>query len=269
VFGLSLGIGPARGDSPAGAQEGTGKRPETAFVRYASSATAPLGPKADGGDDQIGLVGRQITLNGSRSQPREKVGFRWIQLSGPTPAAAAQDHAFFSFTPKQSGAYRFALVVALDSMISEPDVVEVLVGTLDAPSAATGSAPAAPPSLEDYLKATMTTLPSGPESIEPLAKLFEELAGRMELYSSYSEVYSELSRRLEKITPRDPASRAAWIQKLFSPLTLAMIEQLRSVGLDLARAETSGQAFSTAQRTRLAEYYHQVGSGLRAALPVK
>ena len=164
--------------------------------RPTEKASTPLGGstlRADAGDDQIGLVGRQITLNASRSEPKEKLGFRWIQVGGPPIASKSQDRYIFSFTPKAPGVYRFALVVAANSAISEPDFVDVLVGILDPPAPGTSAAPQPPPSIEEYFKATLPTIPGGPESAESLAKTFEGLAERMDVFENYGEIYSELS----------------------------------------------------------------------------
>src|SRR4051812_27750205 len=65
--------------------------------------------RADAGDDQIGLVGRQITLNASRSEPRGEVGFRWVQVGGPTVPTPTEDGYILAFTPRVAGVYRFAV----------------------------------------------------------------------------------------------------------------------------------------------------------------
>ena len=83
---------------------------------------------ADAGDNQIGVVGRQITLNGLRSEPRGQIGYRWIQLGGPRVVAKLEDGFIYSFVPTEPGVYRFALVVARGSEISEPAEVTVTVG---------------------------------------------------------------------------------------------------------------------------------------------
>ena len=83
---------------------------------------------SDAGDDQIGLVGRRITLNGSRSRPQNRVEFRWMHLSGPAIAENRQEGPYFSFVPTSPGVYRFALLVAFESKVSMPSVVSVEVG---------------------------------------------------------------------------------------------------------------------------------------------
>src|SRR5262245_2278704 len=94
---------------------------ETAFAGGATSAADPAASvRADAGDDQVGLVGHLITLNGLRSEPRGRLAYRWIQVGGPAVRARVQDAYICSFIPPAPGLYRFALVVAADGRISEP-----------------------------------------------------------------------------------------------------------------------------------------------------
>ena len=242
--------------------------------------------RADAGDDQVGLVGRQITLSGARSRGKGKVGFRWFQVGGPRAVAAVQDRHFLTFTPPAAGVYRFGLVVAVGSEIAEVDTVDVLVGVLPAtptPTAAASSAPAlpafaaapaaapapapTPPPIEDFAHATVIGLDGGPEAAAPLASTFEALAGRIDLYRTYSDLFSEMSRRLEIFVPQDPARRAAWVQQLFTPLTARLVDQLRAEGLDLTRADGPATPLTPAQKSRLADLFLALARGFRAASP--
>ena len=54
---------------------------------------------ADAGDDQIALVNRQVTLNGTLSEPKGRVAFRWVQVGGPPVRLKLEDGPFFSFVP--------------------------------------------------------------------------------------------------------------------------------------------------------------------------
>ena len=102
-------------------------------------------PRADAGDDQVGLIGREITLNGMRSEPRGQLAYRWIQTGGPTVRLKIEDSYVYSFVPTVPGHYRFALVVAANGEISEPDEVSVTVGSGGRGGIARGDAAAADP----------------------------------------------------------------------------------------------------------------------------
>src|SRR5689334_8887454 len=83
VLGTAFGADPpaagARRDAapqrPAAPPAGTSSmRPAGATMRLLATL-----PRADAGDDLIGLVGRRVTLNGRSSTPAGRIGFRWIQ----------------------------------------------------------------------------------------------------------------------------------------------------------------------------------------------
>jgi hypothetical protein len=89
----------------------------------------------------------------------------------------------------------------------------------------------------------------------------------MDLYRSYAEAYSELSRRLESLLPADPVRRAVWDERLFAPLTVHLIEGMRAEGLDLRRPEAQNVALTSGQRARLAELFRSMSQGFRATRP--
>jgi len=277
VLGLIVALHSAMVPGPTRAQDSvrpnglTAGLPELNQLSVEKASTPLEGPslRADAGDDQIGLVGRQITLNASRSEPKAKIGFRWIQVGGPPITSKAEDRYIFSFTPKVTGVYKFALVVAASNAISEPDFVDVLVGTLDQAANGTSAATQPPPSIEEYLRATLPTIPGGPESAESLAKTFEGLADRMELFENYGEIYSELSRRLDTFIPQDPSMRALWIQKLFSPLTMSMVDHMRAVGLDMTRADAQILPLTAPQKNRFGEFYRLAAKSCRSTQHAK
>jgi len=241
--------------------------------------------RADAGDDQVGLVGRQITLNGGRSRGKGRVGYRWFQVGGPRAVAALQDRHFLTFAPPAAGVYRFGLVVAAGSEIAEIDTVDVLVGLLPPAPAPAAPAPAALPSslglpawnpppapapslpIEDLARSTLLSLDGGSEAAAPLASTFEALASRIELYRTYSDLFSEMSRRLEIFVPQDPARRAQWVRQLFTPLTARLVEQLRTEGLDLTRGDGPTTPLTPAQKSRLADLFGAAAKGFRATLP--
>jgi hypothetical protein len=233
--------------------------------------------RADAGDDQLGLVGRQITLNGIRSEPRGRIGYRWIQVAGPAVAIKIVEGHTYTFVPQVQGIYRFALVVASGSDISEPDLVEVVVGAnakvVIAPpeiiNAGIPTSTTAPPSPEAQAKSLLASIEDGPAHAEGLANCFAGVADRMDLYETYAEVFSEMSRRLEAVLPTDsparPFARAHWNERLFAPLTNRLILGLMPEGLDLARPEGQVAPLSPAQKKRLAELLHGMAAGFRAA----
>ena len=53
----------------------------------------------DAGDDQLGVVGHRVTLNGTGSRPPQDLACRWVQLGGPPIVAAQQERAYYSFVP--------------------------------------------------------------------------------------------------------------------------------------------------------------------------
>lgn len=240
-------------------------------------------PIADAGDDQVGLIGHRITLNGAQSQPRDGVGYRWIQTQGPAISSSNQDGYIFSFTPDAAGLYRFALVVAQGGRISQPDSVDVLVGTAPPASSAYTSpayspsatrpapafspqypSPSGPEQIQAQARSALLSIPGGPTLAAPLAETFDAIAGRIDLYSSYADVFREMSMRLNPIIPQDPAQRAVWVERLFTPLTARLVERLRTEGLDLTRAEGQSAPLSASQKAALAEIYQAAAAGFRA-----
>ena len=219
--------------------------------------------RADAGDDQIGQVGRQVTLNGLRSAPRGRLGYRWIQTAGPKVSLKIEDGHVFTFVPPASGLYQFALVVASGSEISEPDLVSVAVGVPLPPPA--DEPAAAPVSLKELARAALSAIDGGPSAASDLADAFEEVATRADLYSSYSELMVELTRRLEEIVPAEASRRSAWLAHVFAPLTVRLIDHMRSEGLDLSRADGQAAALTRPQRKVLARQFQVIADGFRSA----
>lgn len=222
---------------------------------------------ADAGDDQRVIVGRQVTLNGMRSEPRGRVGFRWIQTGGPAVRLKLEDGYIFSFVPEEPGLYRFTLLVAAGGLISEPASVEVWA----APHAGIARTAAAGPisttglPLDAVLRSALQLAPEGTRNAAALAELFGRIAQRMELYTSYAEVHQELSRQLEAIVPSEPARRRVWIETVFQPLTGRLVDAMWAEGLDLRRPEARTAVLTNSQKARLAELFQGMAEGARAA----
>jgi hypothetical protein len=271
---------PASASSRVVVPEGTSSLSFLLVVGNAQGAdmagmTVPIDPKArerkgesvraDAGDDAVGQVGKQVTLNGMRSEPRGKIGYRWLQMAGPPVSLKIEDGYVFSFVPSTTGIYQFALVVASGSEISEPDLVTVSIAPASSLSPPQPE-PAAPKlDLKGLAGATLGTVEDGLSQGEALSSVFEGIAGRLGLYRSYEELLSELSRRLESIVPSDPARRSLWFREVFSPLTARVVERLRLEGLDLRVPEGRAAELTTAQRTALADAFRAIAEGFRSA----
>ena len=255
---------------------GDGVRPQASWGPRPSSAV-----KADAGDDQVGLVGHRVTLNGARSVPGDGKTARWVQVAGPTVVAPEHQGAFFSFVPGSPGTYRFLLVVAADGEVSEPDEVSVLVGSPPTnPVAAFGFEPAAaafaatpppapaplpppPPSPEQILERVATRLPDAPRVSHEVADVMEAVAERTGLYTSFGTLHSELARRLDVVVPGEP-DRTAWVRDVFDPLTAYTARQLLPSGIDLSQPQGVQQTLTSTQQGRLHDHFLNLARAFRA-----
>lgn len=217
--------------------------------------------QADAGDDVITTVGRQVTLNGIRSEPRQGVAYRWIQAGGPPVKLTIEDRYIYTFVPQEAGVYRFALVIAAGGVISHPDIVDVTVLAQD--PIPNGSAQ---PTLSsgELARQALVQLNQGYTTATLLATNFDAIADRVSLYGSYAELADELSRRLDEIVPRDPAQRVAWNQHLFTPLTLRLIERLQPTGLDLRMAGSAEAPLSRSSRVVIEDELRAMAAGFRS-----
>jgi len=238
-------------------KDGNGQRAGRVVIPI-NSAPDRASLRAEAGDDQIGLVGRQITLNGSASTPRERLGYRWLQVAGPKLGLAVGDQAYFSFTPVAPGVYRFALVVAEGSRISEPDEVTVTVGDYPAKSASdpgvslAGTAPS--PGLSQAVLGAESFAPKA--LIAQVADVFQAVSERAALYSTFAELTSEMTRRLDGIVPADPNSRQLWAQNVFAPLTQHTTAEMFAMGVDLRFPQNHQQPLNASQKEKLRNLFH-------------
>ena len=126
--------------------------------------------------------------------------------------------------------YRFALVVASQNRISAPDCVTVTVGLPPGTGPSPGIAmPTLAPMAGEFDTAVTTSLPYLDDAVVlsgPLASAFETSSSRMDLYQSYGEVYSELSRGSTGSCPRNPLRRVRWNTALFEPLTQQLVARM-------------------------------------------
>ncbi len=251
--------------------------PEAPATPPTPSAESPVEPglAADAGDDQVGLPGHRITLNAMRSRPQQGLIYRWFQAAGPPVRDAIADGYIYSFVPSVSGSYRFGLVVALGGEISEPDLVDLVVTSSEAgsspPAGLTAlAAPTATPTaaqVAEECRRGLASLADGPARAEWLADAFLGVADRMGLYATYGDVYREIAHRLTGVVPEDEARRAEWLQRVFQPMSVRLVERLRAERLDLAAPGGQDQPLTESQRLALVEIYRAAAWGFRQAGP--
>jgi hypothetical protein len=264
---------------------GSGASPSIAMPGSVPALDSLSTPKADAGDDTIGLVGRRVTLNASESRPRDGLNYRWIQVDGPQLVALDEAGRFCSFVPTVSGVYRFALVVAYENRISPADFVVVSVGT--PPGAPTGptplagnASPSVAPSmtpgmpvqaaispLDAAVSQALATLDDAPIVAGPLAEIFQAASLRMDLYRTYGEIFSEMSRRLETVVPTDPIRRSRWNALLFEPLTAQTVAGLVPLGLDLRVPGSQDAPLTNVQKQELRTLFDRLARRLASPRP--
>jgi hypothetical protein len=158
-------------------------------------------------------------------------------------------------------------VVASGSEISEPDYVNVAVGVPlpppEEPAAAPAQAPV-PVDLKGLARAALSEVDGEQSTGEDLGVAFRDIASKTDLYTTYDELMVELSRRLEEVVPADPQRRAAWLGRVFAPLTARVIERMRAEGLDLSRPDGRSATLTRPQRKVLAQQFRSISEGFRA-----
>jgi hypothetical protein len=244
---------------------------EVGPARETSVAPTP-GFQAEAGDDQIGLVGHRLTLDGSRSGPGDGLLYRWLQVSGPAIGAPQQKGPYYSFRPTAPGIHRFTLIVAGAGNISEPDFVTVAVGELPAPGnrirSATDSPSASPPDTSplilDLISIGAALAPNGSGVSGPLAEAFETTAALLPRYPTFAALQADLVQRCNVIVPSDPAARALWNRLVLEPLTQYTVTRLAVAGLDLRSPASTQNPLSPLQRQLLDETYRSIARALRA-----
>ncbi len=222
-------------------------------------------PRADAGDDQIGLVGRTLSLNGSRSStPATKPGsYRWIQVAGPKIAQPSQDKQFFSFIPLSAGVYRFMLVVSENDVISEPDEVVVTVGDLAAVTDPATRSPVRLPGLDQTTIATAGL--SNKPLAERIADVFDQVADRADVYPSFDYLSSEMTRGLDVVLSRDPQTKLIWSEGIFLPLSRRLEAELLAAGLDLRLPYAQQQPLTAAHKDAIRKFFRAYAQEFRSA----
>ena len=222
--------------------------------------------RAEGGDDQIGLVGRRITLNGTRGSPRAGAAYRWFAIAGPRVEQSSQDGGYYSFTPTGPGIYRFGLVVASagagELSISDVDEVVVTVGEYSPTLGARGGAGIPAAAIDQMLQGPGGV--AGRATLEQAAGVFDAISARASLYSNFAELSSELARRLDAIVPADPSWRQFWSQAVFAPLTQHVVTEMLAAGLDLRGPQGQQQGLGSSQQERLQQLFSSYGREFRS-----
>ena len=222
------------------------------------------GPVADAGDDQIGLVGRRITLNGSRSRPHDRVGFRWMHLSGPAIAEARQEGPYFTFVPTTPGVYRFALLVGFESKVSMPSVLAVEVGQRPGSTSGAVATVESVSPLSRWARDAVATIPGGEETSAQVGDVFEAIAGRAALYTSFAQLQSELTRRLDVVVPTEPEARQQWSTRVFGPLSQMTAAELVAAGIDQRQPTAADRPLEAMQRERIGSFYRSLAVAFRS-----
>ena len=248
---------------------GAVNRPGRDFVDSAclrDDPTPTAFPRADAGDDLIGLVGRRVTLNGRSSTPAGRIGFRWFQVEGPPVNIRAEVGDVLTFLPEEPGTYRFALVVAEAGSISEPDFATVLI-VAEAPGI--GRAPAVPARAPPRKRP-----PGGPSIRSRMGPRLPELSPRR----SRKSPVASISTRHMPTCSRGPLH--AWNPSCpptprggphgtnaSSSRSRPACSTTCAVGLDLSRPDAMAAPLSAAHRKRVAGLFRAMAKGFRSASP--
>jgi len=212
---------------------------------------------ADAGPAQSAEVGDRVTLDGSRGQSSARVSYRWIAAGGPPVRLSLEDRHLLTWVPESPGVYRFALVVAADGVISEPDYIEI---TVTEPPKKTVPDPRTVAITSEALR----SLNAPASTAAALGEIAERIAARVGLYDSYNVLLHELSRSLDPLISPDAAARSSWNETLFVPLSTLLVERLRAESLDLSRPGALDARLSDSQRAALAAFFREVSAGSRA-----
>jgi hypothetical protein len=238
--------------------------PDPALAPAVSKDPTASVPIADAGDDQVGLMGRRVTLNGGRSKPTGRVGYRWVQISGPSAEEVTEEGGSYSFVPEAPGTYRFALVVAHESRASVPDLVTVEVGqpTRTGPTTPRPSA-VGPSRLSQAIASAVAPIPRGAETADKIADVFESVADRSTIFKTYGELQSEMTRRLDVVIPAEPALRAVWSSQVLVPLTQIISAELMAIGIDPRLTPDAYRPLEASQKARVQEIYKGLALAFR------
>jgi hypothetical protein len=220
---------------------------------------AALPPRAVASVIGTAAPGEILTLSYEGTKGGD-IRLRWVQVEGPIvviddPTAARARVV----VPDAPGVLGFLLAVGNSAGIEATRVALPIVprthqrALVDRSGRPDG----------DQVRFLLSGVPLATEAAEDLAAAFDDVAGRVDLYRCYDDLFSELSRRLDGVVPRDPPTRAVWVERVFLPLTDRLIDELRPEGLDLRQPEGRSTPLKEPQRKRLAEVFHALAQGAR------
>ena len=107
-------------------------------------------------------------------------------------------------------------------------------------------------------------LAEGRQVAVQVADVFESVAGRVDLYTSFAELQDEVRRRLDVVIPAESLQRQAWVQTVFQPLTLTTTSQLAASGLDLQSPASLGLPLTPEQRQGVRSHFVMLARVFRA-----
>jgi hypothetical protein len=131
-----------------------------------------------------------------------------------------------------------------------------------------GAAPSAPSGWgatpEQVLSTTLPHLPDSARIAGAVADILEAICERCSLYTSFGELQSEVSRRLDLVIPADPSQRSAWIQNVFLPLTSLTANELLGSNIDIRVRAGVEQVLTPAQQERIRSHFQRMAKAFRA-----
>jgi hypothetical protein len=151
-------------------------------------------------------------------------------------------------------------------VISDPDEAVVTVGEPPmSEMAGSGSnvpSPFRTPSLEQALRGARGLAP--PPALEQIADVFEAVSAKAALYFTFAEITSELSRRLDTVTPGDSYTRQLWVQAIFVPLTQNIVDEMVTVGVDLRSPQNHYLELTAVHKEKLQRVFNSYAKELRS-----
>ena len=224
---------------------------------------------ADAGPDQVAPVGRRVTLDGGKSEPKGKIRYRWVQASGPPASLHGSGGPACSFVPEAAGSYQFALLVVGETgLVSEAALVTVRAHSGQG-DAADAPADRAAMALDEMARTALAAIPGGPRQAGDLARALDSVADRINSFRTSGDLLAELNRRLDAVVARDPRHRGEWAERFIKPWTARITDALHAAGADVVMVDGTPKPLTKPQRTLLAEQIRITAAGFRAGLTLR
>ena len=248
-----------------GNSTGVDARGLTIEVDDPNRSNDPADLRAVAGSDQTATVGRRVILDGLASEPRGRIRYRWVQVSGPNVTNLTTTGSTCSFIPESTGDYQFALmVIGGTGLVSDVSLVSIHTrGTRS--TGAKVSTTDTDAALDEFSRRAVKSIRGGDQFAPALADAFETVASRIDSYKTYLEAATELTRQLDAVVPGNAEQRGDWVDGFFKPWTTRVAEAMRSTGADLTTTEGRSKPMTKAQRTHLTREFRFTAVGLRSA----